>query len=130
MTDKSNAEKLLIKPGDRVWIVGSTVSDRSLIEPLPQDARSVTSASTGVSVALSFVRSPEDFEDNITHLLDSLGTSRVFWICFPSGGDHPISRASVEEYLESQSWRPIDQVNLGNEWLAVRASASSATERA
>ncbi|GAA3591247.1 hypothetical protein GCM10022198_13900 [Klugiella xanthotipulae] len=130
MPAKTNAERLLIKPGDRVWIMGSGADLHTLVEPLPLDARATTSPSTGASVAITFLRDTGDLPGGLDGHLNALAHVDAVWIGFPLGEDTEITEDLLNQHLWQRGWRTIDRVSLSGAWAALRARRQTVQELA
>ena len=118
MAERTNAAKLLIKPGATVWI--SSPEHASLIEPLPEGA-SWTDALADASVALLFADSERALRSLLDSHADALASPAYVWIAYPKGGRADINRDTLWPIVaEATGMRPITQVALDDTWSALR----------
>jgi hypothetical protein len=117
MSQKSIAEKLLIKPRSTVWVSDS--DHFHLIEPLPDHVRSVDGPEEATT-ALVFVNDAA----SARRLLDThkahLGDPSAFWVAYPKGNRSDINRDTLWPILAEYGMRPIGQVALNETWSALR----------
>jgi len=76
-------QKLGIKEGSRVAIVGAPARFRSLIEPLPARVHVSRAASTGVDVIVAFDTSLRGLPKQAATLAKALGPAGGLWIAYP-----------------------------------------------
>jgi hypothetical protein len=118
MAQRTNAAKLLIKPGAAVWI--SSTAHAGLIEPLP-DGASWTDAIADASVVLLFVDSERALRGLLDSHADALTAPAYVWIAYPKGGRADINRDNLWPMVaEAAGMRPITQVSLDDTWSALR----------
>ena len=124
MSDKPVAAKLLVKPGDSVWL--SDVDRGSLLGPLPDGAgivggRPVDGSHDRVAVVIgddaASVRSVFDAQAG------SLLSVPVVWILYPKGNRTDVNRDSLWRMIAPYGLRPITQVAVDDTWSALRFRA-------
>ena len=117
MSEKSAAEKLLIKANAAVW--ASDPARLGLVGQLPEGARQVEGLDQA-TVALVFV----DDAASLRRLLDEqkgeLARSSVFWVAYPKANRADVNRDSLWPILAEYGMRPITQVALDEVWSALR----------
>jgi hypothetical protein len=118
MAQRTNAAKLLIKPGAAVWI--SSTAHARLIEPLP-DGASWTDAIADASVVLLFADSERALRGLLDFHADALTAPAYVWIAYPKGGRADINRDNLWPMVaDAAGMRPITQVSLDDTWSALR----------
>jgi hypothetical protein len=126
MAVKSVAQKLLIKPGDRVWV---SDPDRSaLIGAMPEGVTS-GSGPADADVAVVLV----DDEDRLRAFAEAnrevLGSPRALWLLYPKGNRIALNRDSLWRLMADYGVRPITQVAVDEVWSALRFRPLTAEER-
>lgn len=117
MAGKTIAEKLQVKPGQRVWI--SDAEKFELIEPLPDGARAV-GALAQADVALLFVHDAASARSLLAAHRDDLGRPRALWIAYPKNNRADINRDSLWPIAGEVGLRPNSQVAIDETWSALR----------
>lgn len=117
MSDRSVAEKLLLRPGGRAWV--SDPARAGLLGDLPEGAAIVRSP-VGATVALVFVASADEARAAAAMHGEALAPVAAFWVAYPKGGRADINRDSLWPILAEHGFRPIGQVALDETWSALR----------
>jgi hypothetical protein len=114
---RSVAEKLLVKPGARVWVMPP---DRAtLLGPLP-DGVATTTAVGEASVAIVFVEDAAAVAAFLDEHGDRLSGPAILWFCYPKGGRADINRDTLWPMVAVHGLRPITQVAIDETWSALR----------
>lgn len=117
MAEKSIAQKLLIRPGTKVWC--SDPRQFGLLGPLPDGViaiDSVTSAETGVV----FAADSASLRATLAANRDGLAVPATFWVAYPKGNRTDMNRDSLWPILTEYGMRPIGQVAINDVWSALR----------
>jgi hypothetical protein len=127
MAGRSVAQKLLIKPGNAVWV--SDPSRQGLIGPMPEDVTAAAGlADADVAVVLV------DDEAGLRSVADAhreiLGAPRALWLLYPKGNRIALNRDSLWRLMADYGVRPITQVAVDEVWSALRFRPLTAEERA
>ena len=88
MTETTNAEKLRIGDGFVVWIIGASVEETSLLDPMPEGAEMIEerdedepeNVDAAIMVSDNRTALAEDFDE----VLPQLGSIPIVWITYPS----------------------------------------------
>jgi hypothetical protein len=117
MRAKPIAQKLLIKPGARVWVSPADALGR--LGPLPDGV----DASVGLSdatVAVAFIEDAAGSRSLMTQHGETLADLAAFWIAYPKGNRSDINRDSLWPIVAAHGLRPITQVAIDDTWSALR----------
>lgn len=129
MTDTSIAEKLRITEGYVVWVIGQSVEETALLDPLPEGAVAIERPSEDDDVddetdfidgAVLFGESRAQLEDDLDEFLPQLGSIPVVWICFPVTGRTEIDAESIGELVADYGWHTVEHTPLDDDWSGVR----------
>ena len=83
---KTTAERLLIKPGARVRIVGAVADAAGRLGPLPAGASLVDHASTPKADAVVFfARTGADVRTTLPEAASAAGPDGLLWLVYPKG---------------------------------------------
>jgi hypothetical protein len=118
---RTTSQKLQIKPGYVIRLVGADAALASLIEPLPDGA--TVSVSESPDAALVFVRDAADLRERLFTELDGLKAARSVWIAYPKGNVTDMNRDTIMTQSEHVGWQTIGNVALDADWSAVRIRA-------
>ncbi|GAA3533607.1 hypothetical protein AFL01nite_21650 [Aeromicrobium flavum] len=149
MTDEqTTAETLGITPGSLVWIVGDSVEETALLDPLPEGVETYEDDATdnddrwfddtwtgaqnhpepserdkpsGIDTAVIAVSNTQEFHMRLDDVLPRLGSVGRVWVLYPTG-DLPLTilRTGVDEY----GWRTTEPTLLDETWSAVQLRQS------
>ncbi|MBC9225971.1 hypothetical protein GL325_06545 [Aeromicrobium sp. 636] len=143
--DLTTAELLGITPGSLVWIVGDSVEETALLDPLPEGVETYedevveqpddrwfddtwTGAEnqleptepvkpSGIDTAVIAVSNSQEFHMRLDDVLPRLGSVGSVWVLFPTGSlPLPILSTGVSEY----GWGTAEPTLLDDTWSAVR----------
>lgn len=115
---KTIAEKLQIKPGGDLLVVGAESEQRALLDPLPEDT-SVVETATG-DVAVLFATDRTALDERLAYAIPALNDTRAVWIAYPKGNRTNINRDSIWKRAEELGWTLNANISLGDTWSAVR----------
>ena len=123
MPAKTVAEKLRIKPGDAVYIVG--VADAvALVGELPEGCRLVPDT-LDAAVAIFFAIDSAALDAHIDGTFGTLETTRAVWICYPKGNKADINRDTIWHRVRQSGWDLVTNVAVNDVWSALRAKPLS-----
>ena len=121
------AQKLLIKPGNAVW-----VSDPTRAGLLGQMPEGVIPAAGLVDADVAVVL--VDGEGGLRAFADGhreiLGAPRALWLLYPKGNRIALNRDSLWRLMADYGVRPITQVAVDRVWSALRFRPLTDEERA
>jgi hypothetical protein len=117
MSDKPIAQKLLVKPGARVWVTPADAIGR--LGPLPDDV-AVLAEPSGATHAVAFAIDAAGARSLMAGHGARLADVAVFWIAYPKGGRSDINRDSLWPIIAEHGLRPITQVAIDDTWSALR----------
>jgi hypothetical protein len=114
---KSVAEKLLVRPGGRVWV--SDPARAGLLGPLPAGA-TLADSPAEADVAVVVVDGAADVRSALTAHGADLARPSAFWVAYPKGNRADVNRDSLWPLLAEHGFRPITQVAVDDTWSALR----------
>lgn len=124
MTDTTIADKLGISEGFVVWIIGQTVEETALLDPLPEGAEVLEERDEDdpehIDAAILFVDGRTELIEDLDEVIPRLGSIPVVWISFPHGGRADVDEESIGELVTDYGWQPVERSTLDDTWAAVR----------
>lgn len=127
MTETSIADKLRITEGYVVWVIGQSVEETALLDPLPEGAVAIERRDDDeddeadlIDGAILFVESREQLIDDLDEFLPQLGSIPVVWICFPISGRTEIEAETISELVADYGWHTVEHVPLDDAWSGIR----------
>jgi hypothetical protein len=113
----SVAQKLLVKPGKRLYVSDGSKAD--VVGPLP-DGAELADALRDADVALVFVSSAAAAREMLAAHRADLTRPDALWIAYPKGNRADINRDSLWPIVGEYGLRPITQIALDEVWSALR----------
>ncbi|AXT85820.1 hypothetical protein C6I20_11890 [Aeromicrobium sp. A1-2] len=128
MIETSNAEKLHISDGFVVWVVGATVEETSLLDPLPEGAVTIEvrdeERPESVDAAIMVTDNRTALADDFDEVLPQLGSIPVVWIAYPLHGHSDLDEETLQSLLSEYGWEAIESIALDETWAAMRIQQS------
>jgi hypothetical protein len=121
------AQKLLIKPGNTVWV--SDPARAGLIGPLPEGVISAAGL-VDADVAVVLVDDEAGLRAFADGHRESLGAPRALWLLYPKGNRIALNRDSLWRLMAEYGVRPITQVAVDEVWSGLRFRPLTEEERA
>ena len=124
MTETSNAEKLHITDGFVVWIIGQSIEETTLLDPMPEGAETIEDRDEdepdSIDAALLFVENRAALVDQLDEVLPRLGSIPIVWITYPIGNRSDVDADSIQELIADYGWHTVEGTDLDETWSAVR----------
>jgi hypothetical protein len=124
MTETSNAEKLHITDGFVVWVIGQSVEETTLLDPMPEGAETIEQRDEdepeSIDAALLFVENRAELADQLDEVLPRLGSIPVVWITYPLGGRTDVDADNLQDLVADYGWHTVEETTLDETWSAVR----------
>jgi hypothetical protein len=117
VSEKTVAEKLLIKPEMAAWASDAARTD--LVGVLPDGARWVD-AVEDAAVAVVFADDAASLRTIVARDVTRLGRVPVLWVAYPKGNRTDLNRDSLWPVLAVHGLRPITQIAVDDVWSALR----------
>ena len=106
MTETTNAEKLRIGDGFVVWIIGQSVEETSLLDPMPEGAETIEERDEdepeNVDAAIMITDNRLALTDDFDEVLPQLGSIPIVWITFPLNGRSDLDEATLQDMIGGQ----------------------------
>jgi hypothetical protein len=122
MSEKTIAEKLLLKPGRRLLVLNAPAGYLERIGPLPDFARIVEPAESADVIQL-FIYSLTDLDSKLPETVPLVKDETIFWICYPKkfrSLQTEIDRNILYTYIGLKGWKGIGMISVDNNWSAMR----------
>ena len=115
---KTIVQKLLLKEGDALSLVGAGADERVVLGALPDGVTEVVPGDAAVSV--TFVRTRDELLARFGAELPALAGARAVWFLYPKGGKADFNRDTFIREAGAFGWRAISNVAVDDVWSAVR----------
>jgi hypothetical protein len=123
MLDKSIAQKMLIKKGNKVLILGSPQQYLSKLGDLPDGVQVLTQPEGKVDILQVFVRSKDELEKSLGEVKNWLGPKSIFWLSYPKGSSKistDINRDIIFEIVKKSGFIGVAMISLDETWSGFR----------
>lgn len=117
MDGTTTADLLGISEGSRVWVVGESVEERSLLDPLPEGAETFDQYAHSLDATVLIIDDAATFTEQADEVLPRLGSVPLVWVCFPP---RDLSADEVAEVVHEFGWGATAPVQLDETWVAMR----------
>ena len=123
MSERSVAQKLLIREGQLVVLIDPPAGGAGLLGTLPEGVRIEPSASAEAEVAIVFVRDRAALEAVWPAVGATLRPSTVLWLCYPKRG-HGVATDLTRDHgwapVHASGYDPVTQIAIDDTWSALR----------
>lgn len=123
MIETSNAEKLRISDGFVVWVIGASVEETSLLDPLPEGAETIEvrdeDEPENVDAAILVTDNRTALADDFDEILPQLGSIPIVWIAYPLAGSD-LDEDTLQDLLADYGWSAVESIALDETWAAMR----------
>jgi hypothetical protein len=119
----TTAEKLRISDGFVVWIIGTSIEELSLLDPMPESAQMIEvrdeQEHETVDAAILFADDRTVLADSFDDVLPQLGSIPLVWIAYPLGTDG-LDEDTIQELTADYGWYANESIILDETWAALR----------
>jgi Bacteriocin-protection, YdeI or OmpD-Associated len=126
VSEKTVAQKMLMKAGHRVLTVNAPRFYPTLMGGLPEGVRVVKSGE--VELVHLFVKDRVELDRHLASAFEAVGAETMLWISFPkltSGLATDISRDEGWGPVHAAGWEPVTIVSVDDTWSALRFKRSA-----
>jgi hypothetical protein len=123
MSDKSVAEKLLMKPGQKVLLVKTPKGYKALLGEIPKGVKVLKEAAEAIDLIQVFVASRADLEEQLPGLKPLLAPKGLLWVTYPKGTSKQksdINRDSIAAYANTIGLQAVAIFSVDDDWSALR----------
>ena len=128
MTAPTTAEMLRISEGFVVWVIGSSVEELSVLDPLPEGTETIDARDADdpdlVDAAIVFADDRLQLAEDLDQVLPLLGSIPLVWVSFPVEREADIDETTIEKVIDDYGWRHAETVVLDETWTALRIEQS------
>lgn len=126
MSEKSTAQKLFLKPGQTLALLGAPAGYPTLLGDLPAGAHLATELGSDADVILCFVTSKAQLAELLPTLRAGLKPAGILWIAYPKGTSKTatdLNRDIIAAYAKGQGWQAVAIFSVDAVWSALRLKA-------
>jgi predicted CoA-binding protein len=128
MSDKSVAEKLLMKPGQKVLLVNPPKGYRALLGEIPQGVTLLKEAAEAADLIQVFVAARKDLEEQLLRLKPLLAPKGLLWVTYHKGTSKQksdINRDSIAAYAGTIGLQAVAMISVDEDLSALRLKVVS-----
>jgi len=122
MSEKSVVQKLLLKPGQKMFLLDAPEGYRRSMAQLPEGARLEVKL-VQADVIQIFVTSMEELKKKLEAVRPILTEKTVLWISYPKGTSKiatDLDRDIIREYAEGVGLTGVSIFSIDEDWSALR----------
>ena len=123
MSDKSVAQKLLIKENYKVLLVNEPKDYREILGELPPNVTILTELGGLVDLVQVFLTSKMELETQLRRLKSLLKPKGLLWLTYPKGTAKvkaDINRDSIREDAKTLGLEAVAMISVDDTWSAMR----------
>ncbi len=123
MSEKTVAQKLLIKPGYKVLFWQAPEDYATWLGEMPPDVKILKDFAKTPDLIQLFVADRQALEEQLTRLRPVLTQSTILWVTYHKGASKvktDINRDSINAYAKTQGLEGIAMISVNEDWSALR----------
>ena len=123
MSDKTVAQKLLIKAKQSVRLVNAPQGYADRLEPLPAETRLVAKSAKPVDILQVFVTSMAELGKWLPQFHGAVAPAGLLWITYPKGTSAvktDVNRDIIAAYSKTIGWQAVAMISIDDTWSAMR----------
>lgn len=123
MSDKSIAEKLFIRPGNKLLLVNPPEGYTTQMGKLPQGVIFLNAANDQVDVIQAFILNRAELESQLPRLKRLMAPKGMLWITYHKGTSKvktDINRDTINAYAQSIGLTGVAMISIDDDWSALR----------
>jgi len=123
MSDKSIAQKLFIKPGNKFLLVNPPAGYIAQMGQLPEGTIFMSDSSCVVEVIQVFVTNRLELETQLPKLKEWLAPKGMIWVTYHKGTSKmktDINRDTINAYAGSLGLQVVAMISIDDDWSALR----------
>jgi hypothetical protein len=123
MSDKSIAQKLFIKPGNKFLLVNPPAGYIAQMGQLPEGTILLSDSSCLVEVIQVFVTNRLELEAQLSQLKDLLAPKGMIWVTYHKGTSKvktDINRDTINAYAGGLGLQGVAMISIDDDWSALR----------
>jgi hypothetical protein len=123
MSEKTVAQKLLIKPGYKVLFWQAPEDYATWLGEIPADVKILKDFAETPDLIQLFVADRQALEEQLTRVKPILSQKTILWVTYHKGTSKvktDINRDTVNAYAKTQGLEGIAMVSVNDDWAALR----------
>ena len=123
MSDKSIAEKLSLKPGNKFLLINPPEGYIARMGMLPEGAKLLSNSSSPVEAIQVFVTDRAELEAELPRLGRLMSPKGMLWVTYYKGTSKvktDINRDTINAYAQSIGLQGVAIISIDDDWAALR----------
>jgi len=123
MSEKTVAEKLLIKPGFRVCFINAPTGYEAWLGNLPENVKIMNELASPLDLIQLFVEDRKDLEARLGKVKAALSPTTILWVTYHKGTSKvktDINRDTLNAYAKTLGLEGIAMISVNDDWSALR----------
>ena len=122
MSDKTLAQKLLLKPNQRIYLANAPAGYAEMMGPLPEGAVFITDTRSMVDMIQLFVKDRAELEDELPKLKIRLSRYGVMWVAYHKGRSKhhsDLTRDTIATWARGIDLEAVRIIAIDDDWSAL-----------
>ena len=122
MSEKTIAEKLLLKPGRCLFVLNAPACYLENIGPFPNFSK-IVGKNEHFDVLQLFIRSQADLEIEFPKAAKLVKAETIFWVCYPKKSGSiktDLNRDILRAFAALKNWSGVNLISVNDDWSAMR----------
>ncbi len=127
MSDKTVAQKLLIKENYKVLFINEPENYKAILGDLPKNVTILSEPTKSVDFIQFFVSSNVELKDGLIELKQYLSPKALLWVTYPKGTSKiktDINRDIIREYAQTIGLTSVAMISVNDIWSVLRLKLS------
>jgi predicted CoA-binding protein len=127
MSDKTVAQKLLIKENYKVLFINEPNNYASILGELPKNTTMMTEPSKAVDFIQFFVTSNKELKEGLIKLKPHINPKVLLWVTYPKGTSKiktDVNRDIIRKYAQTIGLTSVAMISVNDIWSALRLKLS------
>ncbi len=123
MSDKTIAQKLSIKPGNKLLIINPPAGYSMVVGELPAGASLLSDGGGPVEAIQVFVANRLELENQLPRLMKLLAAKGMLWVTYHKGTSKvktDINRDTIAAYARTLGLQAVAMISIDDDWAALR----------
>jgi len=123
LSEKSVAQKLLIKENYQLLVINSPKNYKTIMGGFPPNVTFLTKSNKPVDFVQLFVTSKEELQKDLEMAKTMLKPKGLLWVTYPKGTSQiktDINRDTIREYARSIGLEGVAMISVDDTWSALR----------
>ncbi len=128
MSEKSVAQKFLIKPDQKILLVNPPEGYRELLGSVPEGANIISNSNAPVDMVIAFINSGSELVEKLEKLSRQVKPGGILWVIYHKGTSKiktDINRDTINAYARTIGLQGVAMISINEDWSGLRLKPSA-----